>query len=427
MAIMAGTLLLIFSTHSCKHESLETEITGTQQNPIAFIKNEYLKGKEMLAGKTIEWEKAREYKYEENIVLITVPIKNENSNTIEELSFRVDKNMVSGHLWKFQSNEAFSPEDYNLTAHKIMEKMTGTVSYASLEGSIRYEKKIVGGAFIEEAARNGFGPMSSPSCKPCHGEIDNVDIPPPGKGVHFDPNPGVPTVPVPGTITPPKPNQPDTPQNTDLCTKGKKVQNSEQVKQKVKDLKDHAKKGNGEKGFKVKADGSTSDMIDGGKHEVDLGDKMGFQGGFHNHTSLGISMLSPDDIDILLGFARAQGNQGNNIQNAFIGMVGPDGTQYIGWFNGSYQDAITNFSQEQMDAFENDYRDLENLLSSQSQYSNNNGATLNNKGLEKLFSDILKKIGLNGKIGLQKINPEDKMNNINFDDQGSSTDVPCPN
>ncbi|ASW73262.1 hypothetical protein IQ37_04055 [Chryseobacterium piperi] len=221
-------------------------------------------------------------------------------------------------------------------------------------------------------------------------------------------------------------NTPDTP-NTDPCTKGKKVQNSEQVKNKVKDLKSQAQTGEGEKGFKVKADGSTSEMLDGGKHSVDLGDKSGYQGAFHNHTKLGIKILSPSDIDLLLAFARGQGNQGTNVQNAFLGMVGPDGGQYVGWFNGSYDDAIKNFSQEQINVFENDYNTRESELLKLSEYTNDSGATLNNKGLEKLFSDTLKNMGLDGKVKLQKVDPNNNVNTINYDAQGNpTTPTPCP-
>jgi hypothetical protein len=69
-------------------------------------------------------------------------------------------------------------------------------------------------------------------------------------------------------------------------------------------------------------------------------------------------MLSPPDIDQLLGFARAQSTSSNltNVNNAFIGMVAPNGMHYVIWFNGTYQDAVKTFSQEDLDKYVIDYR-----------------------------------------------------------------------
>lgn len=426
---ITGSFLFLFSLQACMHEPLETEVTNIQQDPVFYIRNEYMRGKDMVAGKPIEWDKARKYKNEHDIIFITVPVRSQGNNLIEELSFRIDNNKVSGHLWKFKTDIAFSSDDYKLTAHEIMNNMTGTVSYIALEGSMRYEKKIVRGQFIDEVARNGSGPITSPSCRGCHEkfgtgqnpiEIGPIDVPPPKP---TDPFP----TPIPGGVGGgTNPQNPDNSNNNDPCKKGKNLQNKPEIKKNINNLKDHAKNGKGEKGFKAKSDGSSSGVINGGNHSVDMGDKLGYQGGFHNHTSTGISMHSPTDIDMLLGFARAQGNQGNNAQNAFFGMVGPDGTQYITWFNGSYQDAISDFTKEQITKFTNDYVDLEKALSNNSQYSNDNGATLNSKGLEKLFSDTIKKMGLDGKISLQRVDPDNSIKNINFNPNGESTPVPCP-
>nr|WP_314495160.1 hypothetical protein [uncultured Chryseobacterium sp.] len=68
-------------------------------------------------------------------------------------------------------------------------------------------------------------------------------------------------------------------------------------------------------------------------------------------------MLSPPDIDQLLGFARAQPTSNPaNVNNAFMGMVAPNGMHYVIWFNGTYQDAITTYSQSDLDAFGRDYQ-----------------------------------------------------------------------
>lgn len=200
------TGILLFLLRSCSQEPLEESRMENHMDPLSYIKNQYLKDKDMLIGKTIEWEKAREYKNsQQDIILFTVPIKNTGREIIEELTFRIDNHKVSGHLWKFNSSSPFDPTDYELTAHKIMEKMTGSVTYISLDGSFRYEKKIINGEFIDELGKGGSGPMDSPGCKGCHGNIDEVIIPSPGGGPVIPPsNPSVPIPPI--TVIPPPPS-----------------------------------------------------------------------------------------------------------------------------------------------------------------------------------------------------------------------------
>ncbi|WP_346983205.1 hypothetical protein [Chryseobacterium sp. POE27] len=200
--------LILFSLWSCSEEPLEGGMIENHKDPLSYIRNEYIKGRNELLGKTIEWEKAREYKNtQKETILITVPIKNGRKNLIEELTFRIDNHKVSGHLWKFTSDTSFSPDDYELTAHQIMEKMSGRVSYISLEGSFRYEKIIVEGRFVDEMGKGGSGPMDSPGCRGCHGNIDEVIIPAPGGGGPSVP-PSNPSVPIPDIIIIPPPPSP---------------------------------------------------------------------------------------------------------------------------------------------------------------------------------------------------------------------------
>ncbi|WP_100077061.1 hypothetical protein [Chryseobacterium camelliae] len=196
-----------FSLSSCSHEPLENETVEAGHNPLSYIKNTYLQDKNIILGKNILWENARTYQDKGNLILITVPIKSDETDLIEELTFRIDNNKITGHLWKFKSDTAFSIEDYFLSAHKIMEKMSGTVSYIALEGSFRYKKRIVNGQFIEEVGKGGSGPMDSPACKKCHGSIDEVVIPPPSGGGPTNPTP--PPIPPPVVINPPSNPQED--------------------------------------------------------------------------------------------------------------------------------------------------------------------------------------------------------------------------
>lgn len=208
--LIAGIFLFILN--SCSEEPLEGKKMENNADPVSYIKNHYLKDKDILIGKTIEWDSLREYKNAESIIFISVPVKSKSSDVIEELTFRIDNGKVSGHLWKFNSESPFPSSSRNATAHKIMESMTGTVSYISLEGSFRYEKRIIGGEFIDELAKGGGGLMDSPACKKCHGNIDEVIIPSPGGGpITFPP----PVPPPPVIITnPPAPDP-----NQDKCKK----------------------------------------------------------------------------------------------------------------------------------------------------------------------------------------------------------------
>lgn len=201
-------LFFFFLLRSCSQEPLEDSRMENNTDPISYIKNQYVQDKDMLIGKTIEWEKAREYKNnQQDIILFTVPIKTTDREIIEELTFRIDNHKISGHLWKFSSSRPFHPTDYELTAHKIMEKMTGSVTYISLDGSFRYQKRIINGKFIDELGKGGSGPMDSPGCKGCHGNIEEVIIPSPGGGPVIPPsNPSVPIPPI-IVIPPPSPQQ----------------------------------------------------------------------------------------------------------------------------------------------------------------------------------------------------------------------------
>jgi hypothetical protein len=114
-----------------------------------------------------------------------------------------------GHPWKFIATTDFDSEDYKLTAHEIMSKMSGTVTYFSLDRNIKYQLKILEGNIIEDiASKNGIGPMSSPTCNKCHtADIEEVIV---IGGPNTPPNP---QTPLPGAGS----FNPDNPQ--DLCVK----------------------------------------------------------------------------------------------------------------------------------------------------------------------------------------------------------------
>ncbi|WP_273006148.1 hypothetical protein [Chryseobacterium sp.] len=224
---------------------------------------------------------------------------------------------------------------------------------------------------------------------------------------------------------------PYTPQNQNPCEQTKNIVNNSKSKPAIDSLKSKASKG-GEDGYKIKADGTPSDLIPGGTHSVNFGDKTGYQGGYHNHTPTGIPMLSPPDIDQLLQFALAQGNgNSTNASNAFIGMVAPNGMHYVATFNGSYNDALVTFSQQQIDNYVSDYQILKNDLTSSLLYGNtyiNSDGSINNLGVEKLFFDTLKNMGLDGKVNLQRVESNGNGNtvkSIKLDSNNKPTPTTC--
>ncbi|REC41860.1 MULTISPECIES: hypothetical protein [Chryseobacterium] len=171
-----------------------------------------------------------------------------------------------------------------------------------------------------------------------------------------------------------------------------------------------------------------------------MGVKAGYQGGYHNHTPAGIPMHSPPDIDNnLLAFARAQ--PAGEHKNAYFGMIVkktcsgcPSGFKtyhYIIRFDGTYDDALTSFSQLDLDNFNIDYQNREFDLTNPTgvygtTYIDSMGK-ITNEGLEKLFFDTLKAMNLTNKIILQRIEDNGIINNITLNPDGlHTTAIPCP-
>lgn len=211
-------LFSVFQLSGCRGDNTETDIKEVQNNPLSYIRNEYIKDKNVLFGKDIEWNDAKLYKKKDSVVFITVPIKNTQTNVIEILSFRIDQGKVLGHLWKYESIKAFAPGDYKLSGHQIMNRMTGKVSYNSLDSQFSYNLKMIAGTSIQgtkiSSLDNVMAIGSDAFCAgKCHREIPGVEIPGnPGTGPGKDPNPYPDKSPVPPAIMPGgSPPAPDTP------------------------------------------------------------------------------------------------------------------------------------------------------------------------------------------------------------------------
>lgn len=222
----------------------------------------------------------------------------------------------------------------------------------------------------------------------------------------------------------------------DPCKKTKSIMSKADVQAKVIELKNQSKIGS-EIGVKIKADGTTTATIPGGGHDVELGSTAGYQGGYHNHTPTGIKMLSPPDIVKMMDFSMAQ--SGGNIQDGFLGMFGSekcstcsDGYRYYNYminFSGTAQELAGFLYNNTWDLVElkRTYREMEKELSNNSAFVNTSNGELNDKGLEKLFFDTLKNMGMEGKVNLQKIEDNGTVQTITLNNNGSSTTAtPCP-
>ncbi|MEI3788465.1 MULTISPECIES: hypothetical protein [unclassified Chryseobacterium] len=230
--------------------------------------------------------------------------------------------------------------------------------------------------------------------------------------------------------------------NTNPCEKTKNDLNKPDVQQGINIIKAQALKtlsdvNAGEIGFKEKKDGTLAPADVNSAHKVVFNDVTDSYGGYHNHTATGTHMFSPPDIvDALFGFAAAQSIE-DGVGNAYLGMIAgewcntcPNNVQYIHYVI-QYTGAAAElggyvYTEAQMKQFEKDYRKKVNKLLKDPLNSNNNGATLNNVGLEKLFFDTLKNIGIDGKVNLQRIESNGTINNVTLNSNGSINANPCP-
>lgn len=230
----------------------------------------------------------------------------------------------------------------------------------------------------------------------------------------------------------------------DPCEKTNAMLNRPNVQQGINNVKANAKQtltnpSTGEIGFKEKKDGSVIPADVNADHKVVYNNVTDGYGGYHNHTASGIHMVSPPDIvDTLFGFAAAQ-SAADGVGNAYYGMIAaescstcPDGVKYVHYvirFAGTGTElGGFVFSSTQMKQFIDDYMeaksDLTSTIVNGSTYINSSGG-LNEKGLEKLFFDTLKNMGLSGKVNLQRVEDNGAVYNIVQDSAGNITAVPC--
>lgn len=92
------------------------------------------------------------------------------------------------------------------------------------------------------------------------------------------------------------------------------------------------------------------------------------------------------------------------------------------------ENAVTNFSQEDLNKYKKKYIELESNLTDEAKngmtYMNGDG-TINNLGVEKLFFETLKDMGLEGKVNLQRIENDGTVKNINLNANNQPISTTC--
>ncbi|MGE8431210.1 hypothetical protein [Chryseobacterium joostei] len=225
-------------------------------------------------------------------------------------------------------------------------------------------------------------------------------------------------------------NTPNTPNTTNPCEQTKKMIQDSKVQDIVKDLKDHLNSGTGgEKGWRDNKIGPPTTTPPNGQHSVVFGDPSTMNGGYHNHTGTTVDIFSATDIDTFLDIVRYQ-NIGNT-GNAYFGVVAPNDIHYIMHFNGNHADIPAAGDYSEVDITVLNIAMLKstwNILNRDTSgvYCNKSTNRLNSKGLEKVFFDTLKKMGLENKVTLQKVDSNNKISTVIKKNDGTTTDTPCP-
>ncbi|MDQ8143811.1 hypothetical protein [Chryseobacterium sp. CFS15] len=239
-----------------------------------------------------------------------------------------------------------------------------------------------------------------------------------------------------GSDSPPK-----LPPRKNPCEKTKVISTDPAVKAKIEFIKEKADLNGNEFGFKIQGNGETSAVTEGGKDFWDPGDLSRVSGLYHCHSGDGVNIFSPPDIHnlfphIIISVTSPGGAP--TVKDVFKGIVGsaecnncPGGKEYFHYiirFNGTMDQASTISSTNyDMTKLKKEYKRRDNELVSASMYSNNDGLSLNSKGVEKLFFETLDKMEIAKDLMiLQSVDSNGNISTIKLNPDGTTEAVPCP-
>ncbi len=219
------------------------------------------------------------------------------------------------------------------------------------------------------------------------------------------------------------------------CEKTNALLQKPEVQAGINELKTKSKQKD-EFGFTIDDNGNPTALVPGDENHVDLGNNTGFPKHYHVHPPKKIKMLSVKDMLDLLTLALYQQPTGNQ-NNASSGMIGsticsacPDGYyyfHYIATFSGNPAELnqLVNGTNWDEGKLITDYQRMYSKIRKEDQYTDYNLETVNYKGLEKLFFETLKNMGLENKVSLQRVDNDGTVNNINLDTNNEPNATPC--
>ncbi|WP_294313369.1 hypothetical protein [uncultured Chryseobacterium sp.] len=218
-------------------------------------------------------------------------------------------------------------------------------------------------------------------------------------------------------------NDPNNPNNQTPCEKTKNIVNKPQIKAKLTSLQSYANTNTKiENGFQELKSGTLVNGVVNGDNQIEFGIGPNSQGTVHTHQPGTIGIFAPQDIMTFLAIVHAQ--DANALGNAYSGTISSSGTYFIN-FTGTASDLPPATTETQEAAYVaatvKDYTEkYYKLLKAEEKKSYQ---TLSSIGLEKLFFDMLDKIGLAGKITLIK---EDNGNTSTIQKDSSGNPIPNP-
>jgi len=192
------------------------------------------------------------------------------------------------------------------------------------------------------------------------------------------------------------------------CKKIKKLLANPKTIAIIDDLKKHLAKGAsaGEKGWRDNKMEEPTETTQNSDHSVNFGDPSTMNGGYHTHQGTGVNIFSATDVATLIEVARYQAI--GDASNGYMGVMAPGGIHYVMYFNGSQSDipVYGSYNEKQLQDWNDQQWDQYLELLSDDNITNN-------ERLELILFTTLKKMGVENRVNLLKID-SNNIGNIIF-------------